>query len=537
MGEPLKVHDLETLAPRYFPAALLYIGDRADAVRALTEALAAAEPEGADAVLPNLLRICSTRTVQPDAALSDIDPLLTAVWKLPAGSRRDLALHVSGIPDTEAARARGLSDDEYARRVDKANRQVTFLGGTSNPDLLSDAFSRLQLTDSETAGICARWTQAIIEKQAPPPDNAHEIVQRLPDSRKQKEKMPVWGILLCILCVVLSAAVTLLLIDRSRMKHHMPAEFSAPDDGETEPYTVQDLAHLQYISMEDARQIVREALETDAEHTVFSNTRLDTAKTPVCYRLSCIVDTDTQYDFTLDAVTGEILKRSGGKAMLPLRTENWLSLDSMRSRALSFTKLDAALTVREQLGTDGGKGYYRFQFQDAEGKIYTVQLSAESGILLKYAVELPEVTDTAGFISLKTAKQRAVSRAGDLTPENVVFTKAKLDGAVYLINFTLDDGTQYSMELDAKTGMTNTVDVHPVTADTSRAIGLLKARDTALAQAEITEDDVQQYRKAKIDRSNGAYVYELEFETLSYEYEMTLNIETGEIVKYKASYK
>ena len=265
--------------------------------------------------------------------------------------------------------------------------------------------------------------------------------------------------------------------------------------------------------------------------------RLDTAKTPVTYRVTCITDETTQYEFTLDARTGEITKRTEAEAVLPLRTEGWLPLDEMRARALSYTKLDAALTVREQLGTDGGRGYYRFRFQDADGKIYTVQLSALDGILLKYSVEMPPVTDTAGFIPLDAAKQQAVARVGDLTPQDVVFTKEKLDGAVYLIAFTLNDGTQYALELDAKTGMTNTLDVHPVSADSSRAIGILKARDLALEQAGITAEDVQQFTKAKIDRSNGIYVYELAFETLSYDYEMTLNTETGEIIKYKASYK
>lgn len=537
MAEPIRQQDIPALAAQYFPAALLYTGSRTEALSALTEALAAAAQDGSDAVLPHVLRICGTRTVQPDAALTDAVPALSAVWKLPPGSRRDLALHCSGIPDAVSAKARGISDAEFAQRLEKAMRQLTFLGGTADPDALRGAVSGLTLTAEESGGIRDRWTQAMAEREAQA-SPVREITRSEQPPAKQNplhRKIPLWGAALSILCAALTLAVVLLLIDRSRLKQHPPAEFSVSDAEEN--YTVQDLAHLSFISMDDARQKVLEALGTDDTNTVFSNVRLDTAKTPVTYRVTCITDETTQYEFTLDARTGEITKRTEAEAVLPLRTEGWLPLDEMRARALSYTKLDAALTVREQLGTDGGRGYYRFRFQDADGKIYTVQLSALDGILLKYSVEMPPVTDTAGFIPLDAAKQQAVARVGDLTPQDVVFTKEKLDGAVYLIAFTLNDGTQYALELDARTGMTNTLDVHPVSADSSRAIGILEARDIALEQAGITAEDVQQFTKAKIDRSNGIYVYELAFETLSYDYELTLNTETGEIIKYKASYK
>ena len=539
MAEPITAQETESLAAKYFPAALLYTGDRAEALSALTEALAAAEAEGAGEVLRHLLRICGTRTKQPAEALASADPVLKAVWKLPAGSRRDLALHCSGIADADSARACGIAEDEFAQRFEKATRQLTFLGGVSEQETLREAVSGLTLTAEEVKGIRSRWEQAAEQKRSPAPA-VREITRSGADAGKSSDLtrrwIPLWGVLLGFLCILLTVAVVLLLIDRNRLRQYPPAEYSEADS-EAEPYTVQDLSHLHYISMDDARGKVLETLGTDASHVVFANTRLDTAKTPVCYKLTCIVDNEKQYDYTLDAVSGEITKRTDSEAAFSLYTDTWLSLDSMRSRALSYTRLETALIVREQLGTDGGRGYYRFQFQDAEGRIYTVQLDSENGVLQRYETEMPPATDTASFITLDTAKQRALSRVGDLTQGDVIFTKAKLEGAVYLIAFTLDDGTQYTMELDAKSGMTNMLDVHPVSGDISRAVGMLRAKAIALSKAEITEADVLQYRKAKIDRSNGKYVYELELETLSYEYEMTLDMETGELIKYKAMYK
>lgn len=536
--------DIPALTKQLFPVALLYLGDRDEAVSAITEALTAAAKSGGENALSALLRICSTRAgEQTDAALFPEDALLQSVMRLPAGSRRDLALHFSGIPDEEAAKVRGITGEQYAQKLDKALRQLNFLqnGGTADPEALSASIGQIALTSAETAGIRRRWTVAAEKQQTAqqaaaekPP--VREIVRR--DSEpQQKPKLPIWGVLLSALCIVLTIAVAALLIDRSRLSRGRTLQPHTEAESSAEDYTVQDLSHLNYIGMDAARTAVLHDLGVDAAEVTFTNTRLDTAKNPVCYKLTCIDGNSAQYDYSVDAVSGEILKRTNSEAMRLPDTTDWIALDEARSRALRYTKLTAALTIREQLGEDGGRGYYKFEFQDEDGKIYAVQLSATSGILLKYSIERPQKNDTSGFVPIETAKQQAVSRVGDLTPEQVIFTKEKLDGAVYLFAFTLDDGTQYALELDAKTGMTNTLDVHPVSGDTSQAIGLLKARDIALEYAAIAAEDVMQYTKAKIDRSNGAYVYELEFESADYEYVAVLDINSGEIVKFKAQYK
>ena len=166
-----------------------------------------------------------------------------------------------------------------------------------------------------------------------------------------------------------------------------------------------------------------------------------------------------------------------------------------------------------------------------EPRITTKLLNLRHGT--KYTAEELTAEEPENIISPAQAKTRAVSRVGDLDLSQVIFTKVKLDGGAYLIAFTLDDGTQYLIELNAATGSVNTVDVHPVSADITQAVGLLKARDTALHMAELTERDAVDFTKAKIDRSNGAYVYELEFETPDYEYEVSIRTATGEVLKYR----
>ena len=100
-------------------------------------------------------------------------------------------------------------------------------------------------------------------------------------------------------------------------------------------------------------------------------------------------------------------------------------------------------------------------------------------------------------------------------------------------DLSADGKTGVLIELNAETGNVNTVDVHPVSADITQAVGLLAARDTALRMAELTDRDPVEFTKAKIDRSSGSYVYELEFETPDYEYEVSIRTETGEVLKYR----
>jgi uncharacterized membrane protein YkoI len=122
--------------------------------------------------------------------------------------------------------------------------------------------------------------------------------------------------------------------------------------------------------------------------------------------------------------------------------------------------------------------------------------------------------------------------ARDKTGRNVTTNKGKRVKVHY--RGTLDDGTQYTVELNARTGMANAVDVRPVSADTSQLIGTLKAKDAALEKAGLSaENSGVRFSKAKIDRSNAAYVYEFEFQTADYEYEATINAMTGEVLKYR----
>ncbi len=68
-----------------------------------------------------------------------------------------------------------------------------------------------------------------------------------------------------------------------------------------------------------------------------------------------------------------------------------------------------------------------------------------------------------------------------------------------------------------------------IVIDESSYIGVEAAKEIALADAELEAEAVT-FRKAKIDREDGIYVYEVEFCTETEKYEYEINAETGEIV-------
>ena len=524
-----------------FPAAALCLGSLSEGRSTVTEAIAAAMRASPNAweseSVRQLVRICRTRTperFQPEklpkeSAFEALLPIL----KLPAGSRRAIALAVSEIPAADAAAASGLTADEFGQKNEKALRQLNFMIN-GNPPTLDDlraAAKALPWHDSDTELLLNGIAEAEQKNDPESPVPIIREITRTAAPAKNKSKtvsVPLWGIILGIAALIVLAAALLLLW--ASQPHH-PA--SVPADS---PHTeeVDALFSASYLGIADVQEIAAADAGSDAESACFLSTKLRTDQTPACYVISFTVGDETQYDYTLDAASGEILGKTDSEAEIILDTEGWKPAEEIRQAALRQTGLHDVLFIKEKRAADGESGYYKFELLNADGKLFSVQMDARNAMLMKYTAEELSSQEPENIISPAQAKTHAVSRVGDLDLSQVIFTKVKLDGNAYLIAFTLDDGTQYLIELNAASGKVNTVDVHPVSADISQAVGLLAARDTALGMAQLTLRDPVDFTKAKIDRSNGAYVYELEFETAEYEYEVSIGTATGEVIKYRA---
>ncbi len=534
----------QMLAARLYPIAAVCLGSFTEARAAVIEAIAAAErkqsaqPE--NEALSQLLRICQMRAPEKISehdlpAESPLAPLM----KLTASGRRNLALHLSDFDDGEAAELRQITPEKFAQNTEKALRQLTFLQGGEQPDtkLLGEALRELRWSDADNAALREGLASAR-EQDAEPHEQQkiRDITQKKQqdDKRARTVTVPLWTVIaggLCIAALCVSVVLFAILRKKPAPEPALPAEaesYAAYDTAEFDRMTARIL------SLEDVQSRALEAAGLAPENAVFLSTKLKLSAEPVCYELSFLDRNGQEYSYKLHAESGAVIEQQQFQADHELDTEGWIPPEEMRRRVLKTANLQTALFLKEKCSNEDQLSMYKYELTDARGRLYTVQLEAKTGALIKYSAEEPQKDKPTDVITVEAAKKKALSRVGDYSTDSVIFTKTKFDGNVYLIAFTLDDGTQYTVELNAKDGMTNTVDVHPVSADTSKAIGLLRAKEIVLAKAGLTDEAAVTFTKAKIDRNNGAYVYELEFETAGYEYEVNLNIETGEMLKYRA---
>ena len=527
-------------AESLFPIAVMCLGTKISGREAVTEAIAAAMRSAPDAIpeaaLAHLIRICKTRTPEPPDP-DMIPDVLLPVMKLPSGSRRDLTLWLCGISDEKAAAACGHTVEEQQHKTEKALRQLTFSQGGTAPqkDILTAAVSQLQWTASDTEA----FTQSIAEAAAArtteqAQTNVREIVQTQKPNKKtgRSVSVPLWTIIAgfgCLIC--LFAAVLFLMLNRKPQSAALPQNTESADP----PQQQLDALPSDYLTLDAVQQIAADSVQAAAP--VFLSTKLKTDAEPPIYTVT-LQDGGQQSELQIEAVSGKLLASDTFPAEMQFSIENWKPVSEMRQAALDCANLRQALILKEKRDMEGNSGCYKYELLGEDGRIYSVQLEAETGALIKYTVDdPPAAAPPENILPEEAAIRQALKRAGDLKTDEVIVTKVKLDENVYLIAFTLDDGTQYLIELDAQTGMSNTVDVHPVSADTTHAAGLLAARDTALEKAGLRNTADVTFTKAKIDRSSGAYVYELDFETADYEYEVILNTETCEILKYHAFVK
>lgn len=529
-------------AKRLFPFAALYLGSLSDGAAALTEAAAAAVRKSPDdfhsEFLRQLMRIC--RAAAPERAAADGFPSddafesLLAVLKLPPGSRCNLALQLCGISAEDAARVRGISPEEYGQKTEKALRQLKFLAAGDTPVLDEMTAAAAQLPWDPA------WSEPLekaVQMQNPPDEPASEPIAgeirkiTRADSAHKTVTVPLWGALCGGICLLLLIGVLVFFSLRKPPHPEQEQEFPAHVD-----YTPDEIRPFQeYLTLSEIQKKTAGYAEMPEAEIRFVSTKLKPEEEPPCYELTLFGRDNLLRDFMLDAKTGELLSQEASDKSIVLHCTDWKPAEEMRAAALRCAALKDALFLKEKCGDDGENGYYKYELLDGNGVLYDMQFDAVSGMLMKYAAEKNGQTEPVETISPEAAKHTALVRAGNPDPSQVIFTKVKQDSGVYLIAFTLDDGTQYLIEVNAVTGAVNTVDVVPVSADVTGAIGMVAAKERALAMAGLSKDPAPvQFTKAKIERGNGAYVYELEFETPEFEFEVTLNTETGGILKYRA---
>lgn len=500
--------------------------------------------------LKTLIRLCTARAAETETSWdTGQTPSLGLVKRLPFQSRSDLALKLSELPADTVSAASGLTEKEFSARCDKALRQLRFLHHGKAPSVtdMKQALHFAPLVKEPADALAAEIEEKLAAHQNTPAkaDTASENgksaagkIHRISRPSAEPERgqsrsvrVPVWA----MVCgaVLICGMMTALAVLAFRKPKAVPPDTPPvnEDSGMPAPEYIRQVAEQRAPALAEAQESVLKEAGLEEENVIFLNTKLSSGSHSPRYTITILDHDGKQYEYITE----------GGKAVLQstLETDDipvttgWHSREELRLLAMNCAEIETAVFTKEKLSTDGDIYYYKLEFTEDGSREYTAYLDVQTAALIRYSVKDADPPDDGSLIPLEAAKAKALSRAGDLKPDQVIFTKEKREGTVWMIAFTLDDGTQYTVELNARTGMANAVDVRPVSADTTQLIGMLAARDAALKRAELPQNTNVRFTKAKIDRSSAAYVYEFEFQTASDEYEATLNAATGELLKYR----
>ena len=139
-----------------------------------------------------------------------------------------------------------------------------------------------------------------------------------------------------------------------------------------------------------------------------------------------------------------------------------------------------------------------------------------------------EIIYSRRYIHIEVARKTALEDSGCSDASRVVFTAEELvDGGIKTpyYQFVFNDGkTQWTYRIDAVLGGILSK------SEESLFIPLQKAKEIALADAEISESEKVVFIKEELSRNQGRPCWVLEFYTVKYQYSYKVDAKTGEII-------
>lgn len=294
----------------------------------------------------------------------------------------------------------------------------------------------------------------------------------------------------------------------------------------------------QSITLEQAKAIALEyGLFAEDVKVEFTKAELDDD----VYELEFTAD-NHRYEVEISK-TGEVLKFEAEylSTDAPQQTQDgtFITLEEAKKIALRHANLadqKEAVFVKEEF--DHKKGRYELEIL-CGGYEYEVKVDATNGNVLEMEVEATKHTAPDTSLRKVTLEEAKAVVLKDLNLKTATFDKEEYDASEeeYELELTVD-GVEYEYTISACTGEILEKDWDekemakstPKPGDTSSFIGVKKAKALALKHAGLTGKSVT-YEEAKLDKEDGRYVYEIEFEYGGMEYEYELDAQTGDILK------
>ena len=219
-----------------------------------------------------------------------------------------------------------------------------------------------------------------------------------------------------------------------------------------------------------------------------------------------------QWTYRIDATLGIVLEKSEVTLLISLRKAREIALNDA-----GITDENEATFTKEELNRSTDRPCWILEFY-TEKYQYSYKIDAKTG----------EIVFSTRYISMARARTIALSDAEFSDSNKVVFTVEELvDGGIktpyYL--FVFNNGfTQWTYRIDATDGsvMYRNKEVLMVSLD--------KAKEIALADAEIPKGVEVVFTKEILSRNSGRPCWILEFYTEKYQYSYKVDAKTGEVI-------
>ena len=234
-------------------------------------------------------------------------------------------------------------------------------------------------------------------------------------------------------------------------------------------------------------------------------------KTPYFYFV--FNNATTQWTYRIDAISGGILEKGESTLFIPLQRAREIALNDA-----GITDVSEATFTKEELNRSiDDRPCWVLEFY-TEKYQFGYRIDAETG----------EIVFSTRYISMSRAKEIALEDAGIPVGSKVVFTVEKLvDGGIktpyYLFEFN-DGSTQWTYRIDATNGSVIYRDKEVM------MISLERAKEIALADAEIPDGVEVVFTLEVLSRNSGRPCWVLEFYIEKYQFSYKVDAKTGEVI-------
>ena len=226
-------------------------------------------------------------------------------------------------------------------------------------------------------------------------------------------------------------------------------------------------------------------------------------------------DKHTQWTYLVNAVNGDILEKNEVALFISLEEAKDIALKDAGIKDKPEVKV---VFTKEELNRNSGRPCWILEFYTAEFQ-YSYKIDAKTGEIIFFDYH----------IDIRKAKEIAMTDAGvNADIEKITFTVEEYVGGgiktPYFYFVFNNDTVQWSYRIDATLGIV--LEKSEVTL----LISLQKAREIALKDAEITDENEATFTKEELNRSTDRPCWILEFYTEKYQYSYKIDAKTGEIV-------